>query len=110
MGQHYSDPSRADDKWALPDVETFQMTAEEIATSGRYEDEIHELMHEPEYRLANFNSKARAKLIDALIEQECIEGGWFYWFCLPGCMPDSEAMGPYATQAEALAAAQDNGE
>jgi hypothetical protein len=27
--------------------------------------------------------------------------GWFYWFCLPGCLPDSDAMGPFKTEAEA---------
>jgi hypothetical protein len=32
--------------------------------------------------------------------------GWYYWFCFPGCMPDSDASGPYATEEEALAAAR----
>lgn len=29
--------------------------------------------------------------------------GWFYWFSLPGCLPDSEAFGPFETEQEALA-------
>jgi hypothetical protein len=33
---------------------------------------------------------------------ETNESGWYYWFCLPGCMPDSEATGPFATVADAL--------
>jgi hypothetical protein len=35
------------------------------------------------------------------------EAGWYYWYCFPGCMPDSDPIGPFATEAEALAAAQD---
>jgi hypothetical protein len=30
---------------------------------------------------------------------------WFYWTCLPGCLPEGDANGPYDTEAEALAAA-----
>lgn len=33
--------------------------------------------------------------------------GWFWWSCFPGCLPDSEPNGPFATEAEALADAQD---
>lgn len=29
--------------------------------------------------------------------------GYYYWFCFPGCCPDSEAVGPYRTEEEALA-------
>jgi hypothetical protein len=32
--------------------------------------------------------------------------GWYYWFCFPGCMPDSDPIGPFTTEAEALADAQ----
>jgi hypothetical protein len=40
-----------------------------------------------------------------------LEGrGYYYWFCLPGCMPDSEPCGPFDTEAEAIAAARDTGE
>ena len=31
--------------------------------------------------------------------------GWYWWACWPGCLPDSEPSGPYATHAEAVAAA-----
>ena len=34
--------------------------------------------------------------------------GWYYWWCMPGCMPDSEAYGPYGTEQAALADAQEN--
>jgi len=33
--------------------------------------------------------------------------GWLFWqACFPGCLPDSEPIGPFDTQAEALADAQ----
>ena len=28
--------------------------------------------------------------------------GWFYWFCLPGCLPDSEPFGPFDSERDAL--------
>ena len=31
-----------------------------------------------------------------------LEKGWYWWSCFPGCMPDSEANGPFDTAAEAL--------
>jgi len=31
--------------------------------------------------------------------------GWYWWPCEPGCLPDGEADGPYATEAEAREAA-----
>jgi hypothetical protein len=34
--------------------------------------------------------------------------GWYWWPCFPGCLPDSDPMGPYATEAEAINAAQED--
>lgn len=31
-----------------------------------------------------------------------LAAGWYYWFCLPGCMPDSDPEGPFSTEDEAL--------
>lgn len=28
--------------------------------------------------------------------------GWYWWPCLPGCLPDGEENGPFATRQEAL--------
>jgi len=28
--------------------------------------------------------------------------GWWYWWCAPGCLPDSEDMGPFNSEAEAV--------
>lgn len=31
--------------------------------------------------------------------------GWYYWWCFPGCLPDSDACGPYGSEELAIAAA-----
>ncbi len=32
---------------------------------------------------------------------------WWFWFCFPGCLPDSSVFGPYTTREEAIDAARD---
>jgi len=75
MAQHYSDPSREDDKYSLPNVETYYVDADDV-----------DFVDEEGNQLAE---------------------GWYYWFCLPGCMPDSSPFGPFDTEAEALEDARD---
>jgi hypothetical protein len=36
------------------------------------------------------------------------DAGWYYWYCFPGCLPDSDPIGPFETEAEAKAAAQED--
>jgi hypothetical protein len=103
--QAYSDESRADDETSLPDLEIFQLTAREVAE--RDEELVYQYSKRHEYRLASMNSQVREKMFDAMIEEEGITGGWFYWYCFPGCLPDSEPMGPYASAKEAKEAAQE---
>lgn len=104
--QAYSDPEREDDEYALPDLEIFQLTAREVAMQD--EDMIYEYMKRREFRLASMNSCVYEAMIDAMIKEEGIKGGWFYWYCFPDCLPDSEALGPYNSRKEALKAAQDD--
>lgn len=77
MAQHYSDPGRAADAWSLPDVEVFYWNEDDVADAKQHGG------------------------------AEELEPGWYYWFCFPGCMPDSEPIGPYETEQEAVDAAQD---
>jgi len=81
MPQAYSDPTRADDQHALPDVEVFHMSRAEMEPGTIWESE-----DEP----GSF-----------------CEPGYYWWTCFPGCMPDGPPMGPFETEAEALADAQD---
>lgn len=27
-----------------------------------------------------------------------VTSGWYYWSCMPGCLPDSEANGPFCSE------------
>lgn len=80
MSQHYSDPRRESDPYALPDVETFQ-----VDDQGYVNGEPFVLPHEPgetAYGLA--------------------QPGWYWWSCFPGCLPDGDPVGPFETEAAAL--------
>jgi len=106
--QAYSDPSRASDPHALPDVEIFELTAEEVAASD--EGLIYEYSKRHEFRLCFMNNRAREEMLAAMIAEEGITGGWFWWSCFPGCLPDGPPIGPFTTRAEALADAQEGAE
>ncbi len=80
MTQAYSDPERRSDPYSLPDVEVFYMSAEDIREAG-WEDG----------------------------DGDPLGAGWYWWTCLPGCMPDGDPDGPYSTEEEATEAAQDIG-
>ena len=85
--QAYSNPKRANDPHALPDVEVFEVWTDKL---GRQHNSF---MDENQSESGN----------DSLCSD-----GFYWWSCLPGCMPDSDPLGPFATEAEALADAQEN--
>lgn len=78
MSQAYSDPKREHLPHALPDVETFYLDPDT----------------DPE------------PMIDD--DGDPLPAGWYYWACFPGCLPDSDPFGPYGTEEEAIAAAQED--
>ena len=41
---------------------------------------------------------------------EPLEPGWYYWYCLPGCLPDSGPIGPFASEEEAIEAVREENE
>jgi hypothetical protein len=61
--------------------ETFYMTAEEIGNSWD----------------------------SSRIGDEPPQSGWYWWACFPGCLPDGEPSGPFATEQEAIDDAQGEG-
>jgi hypothetical protein len=82
----YSDPNRESDPYALPDLELFKITdyrncplCAGYGEDDPAEDDGHNAEHE----------------------------GWYWQSCFPGCLPDSEPVGPFATQEEALADARE---
>ena len=78
----YSNPDRASNEYALPDVEVFYWDAADAADFNDYS------------LIANPDSQYVA--------------GWYYWACFPGCMPDSDPIGPFNSEAEAISNAQED--
>lgn len=71
--QAYSNPSRASDPYALPDVEVFYVRRADVEAQ----------------------------------DSPFPEPGWYWWACFPGCLPDGDPIGPFDTEAEALADARE---
>lgn len=78
MAQHYSNPTRKSDPYTLPDIETFYL-------ADGHDFACFEVEHEG---------------------AEPLPTGWYYWYCFPGCQPDSEPNGPFDTEEDALTAAR----
>jgi len=91
--QAYSDPKRASDPHALPDVEIFQMSYAWCGScDGLMQDE---------------DAKGYVHCQECGHENRPVATGFFWWACSPGCLPDNaEPIGPFQTEAEALADAQ----
>ena len=81
MSQIYTDETRENDPYALPDAEVFYVSQMEV-----------------NYNLQN---------IDHADEYTITEAGWYYWSCFPGCLPDSDAIGPFETEQESIDYARD---
>lgn len=100
----YSNPQDESDPHKLPDVQVLQFSADELALAD--EDTVYEFMKRPEFRAANMNRATMDRMIDAIVEENGIKGGWCFQFCFPGCLPESSPFGPYETYQEAVEAAQ----
>ena len=95
MSQHYSDVERESDEHSLPDVETWEAQYCDCPECGNLvltTDESSVACPECGF-LFHINNDAPS--------------GWFYWFCLPGCIPDSDPIGPFDSEDEALADARE---
>lgn len=109
MAQHYSNPKRESDPYALPDVEVW----ESLVTIIRSRCGEFEVSADSEEARGFCPSCGRATCVldidysDSSGIERTTRTAWFYWFCFPGCLPDSEAMGPFATEADALADARE---
>lgn len=80
MAMHYSDEARESDPHALPNIEVFYDDADEVNGHAR-----------------NFDA-----------DGEPVKAGWYWWSCFPGCLPDSDPIGPFDTEADALADARND--
>ena len=81
MTQFYSNPKREGDPFALPNCEVFEYT--------QADSEVRFVMYGDEGDDNPFGAP-----------------GWYWWACFPGCLPDSDPIGPFDTEAEAIDDAQ----
>jgi hypothetical protein len=116
--QAYSDPGRESDPYALPDVEVFhvRMVPHVLYDCGCCGG-FHRLGYDGDCRsdADRFHSiidyAHRAGVDSNRVAREPVpEPGWYWWPCFPGCLPDSDPVGPFDTEEEALADARDGWE
>jgi hypothetical protein len=94
MSQHYSNPDREDETYALPDVETFTARYGDcpFCTSTVIEDGSGQFHCE----------ECRDGRKGQGVVPEDIKTGWFYWYCFPGCLPEGDPIGPFETEDAAI--------
>jgi len=77
----YSNLEREGETYSLPDVEVFYS---------------HKRDQTPDTVFWNEDDK------------EPMGTGYYYWFCFPGCMPESSPFGPFKTEKEAIEEMRNN--
>jgi hypothetical protein len=102
--QAYSNPKRATDPHALPDVEVFKGYRHACRDCGEEQPLF------PDYYGQLY--PADEPCACGHVGMRCLDTDvkWYWWHCFPGCLPDGDPIGPFATEAEALADAQGEGE
>lgn len=102
MGQAYSDPKRASMPHALPDVEVWCDRVSVVSCRcGDYEVPFDSTHATGEVYCPSCERPAESV-------EDTDREAWWWWSCFPGCMPDSDAFGPFETEQEALEDAQSN--
>lgn len=101
----YSNPADESNPHKIPNVQILEFTAEELALAD--DDIIFQYARRPEFKLASMKRSVMDQMVEAIIEEEGIKGGWCFQFCLPGCLPDSSPFGPYETYEAAVNAARE---
>lgn len=80
-------------------IHVYQLTAEDIAAQDQ--DLVYEYSKRHEFRLCYMNSRTRDAMLDAMVNEQGIRGGWFYRIGDNGF-----ENGPYDTAREARDAAE----
>lgn len=88
----YTDKEEEDSTYSLPDAETFYMGKSDFhpdtSDTGSWMEEYGK----------------RAMEEDNTVEYLV---GWYFWYCQPGCLPDSEPYGPFKSEEAAMQEAHD---
>jgi hypothetical protein len=105
--QAYSDPKREADPYALPDIEVFEDEARECEHCG------HTMTGTMVELSAQYPCPGCKKAGAWNVMGAFPNGAYWYWPCSPGCLPDGDPIlpdggpiGPFKTEAEALADAR----
>jgi len=92
MTYAYSDPEREDNLYALPNIEIWSEPARTVGCRcGDYEIPLS--FEEPVCPSCDGDVE--------FTEIGTVDKCWF-WFCFPGCLPDSNVFGPFDSEEEAL--------
>jgi len=83
----------------IEEVSIYQLTAAEVAATD--EDLVYEYSRRREFRLCFMNSQDREKMLDTIVTEQGIKGGWFYEFESLGF-----PIGPYTSYRDAQVAAE----
>ena len=96
MAYEYSNTKLASNTWLLPNIEVFSTPIYIVACDHCRRDDEN---HVPACIECGDDAKIRAEKTERV--------GFWWWTCLPGCLPDSDAFGPFATYDAALADARE---
>jgi hypothetical protein len=99
MPHFYIDEQDSEKPYSLPTGLTFAIKEREALD---YLDEYTLLEYLSEYPLASTDSQEHERMIQAMIDNGDLLGGWMVCICIPGCMPDSDMYGPFPTSQEAI--------
>jgi hypothetical protein len=103
MTQAYSDPSRELEPYALPDIELFYVAESEFITAKKDSWEYYFICNDHDLEEGSVPSQKEKKVSSENLS------GFYYWFCFPGCMPETEyPFGPFTSEKNALDDAQEN--
>lgn len=106
----YSDPTREPDPYALPDVEVFMSLycpeCPECGESGLVDDHDGTGGRNGTTDCPTCGHRLSPADLGDTLDGTGTPYRWFYWCCFPGCRPDSDPIGPFDSEADALEDAQ----
>lgn len=103
--QAYSNPKRANDPYSLPDVEVFHVSADEFISSE--EDSVfHDMYMQALEDTPDLSEEGKPYDRENQAAQDL--AGFYHWACFPGCLPDSDPIGPFESEQDAIKAAQED--
>ncbi len=117
MSYFYLDPARELETYACPDAEVFHVKAGDWWHDSNGERCDEPTVYAPcgdegttwDAEREAFVCHCPSKNVFEVTERPC-EAGWYWWACLPGCLPDSEPNGPFETAQAAIDDAQEGAE